>query len=82
MSDRCWPVMPMALARRWEAEVIRDDASGTQSFVYYNRGIRHQVWWEDVESVSNKVNLARANGLAGVALWRLGQEEQRLWSIL
>ncbi|NPV92651.1 MAG: hypothetical protein HPY50_17935 [Firmicutes bacterium] len=72
----------LGLAERWEAEVVRDDNSGAPSFVYHSRGVRHQVWWEDAESVSNKVDLARENGLAGVALWRLGQEEQRLWSIL
>jgi spore germination protein YaaH len=71
-----------ALAQRWGAEVTRDDTSGAPNFVYYNRGTRHQVWWEDAESVSNKVDLARAEGLAGIALWRLGQEEPRLWSVL
>lgn len=69
----------LSLAESWNAEVSRDPGSGERFFVYCSRGVRHQVWWEDAASVKEKVSLARKQGLAGAALWRLGQEEEALW---
>jgi len=46
------------------------------------RGRRHTVWIEDAASVAEKLALARRFGLAGVAGWRLGQEDPRVWLLL
>ncbi|MDH7479134.1 MAG: glycosyl hydrolase family 18 protein [Syntrophomonadaceae bacterium] len=68
------------LARSVGAEVVRDRASGEQTFSYRWQGSEHRVWWEDAASAREKVMLARRRGLAGIALWRLGQEEEGLWA--
>lgn len=67
------------LARSVGAKVVRDLKSGEQNFSYYRQGSEHRVWWEDAASVREKVMLARQRGLAGIALWRLGQEEEGFW---
>lgn len=40
------------------------------------------VYFENADSISHKLELVRNRGLAGVALWRLGQEDPALWSLL
>ncbi len=39
------------------------------------------VWLEDSRSVSEKIELARRFKLAGVAAWRLGQEDPDIWGV-
>jgi spore germination protein YaaH len=42
----------------------------------------HTVWLENSRSVSEKIELARRYKLAGVAAWRLGQEDPGIWGVL
>jgi amino acid transporter len=51
-------------------------------FDFMERGRRHTVWIEDAASVAEKLALARRFRLAGVAGWRLGQEDPRVWLLL
>lgn len=37
------------------------------------------VWFENEHSITHKVMLAAEYGLGGVAFWRLGQEDERMW---
>src|SRR5690606_35712421 len=48
---------------------------------YFTYGDRI-VYFENADSLSHKLELVRDRGLAGVALWRLGQEDPALWSLL
>lgn len=42
----------------------------------------HEVWLEEHESAVARLDLAGRHGVGGVALWRLGHEEPRVWSAL
>ena len=42
----------------------------------------HQVWLEEHESAVARLTLADRHGVGGVALWRLGHEETRVWPAL
>jgi spore germination protein YaaH len=42
-------------------------------------GEAHRVWYMDARSVLDVLAIARAGGLRG-GLWRLGEEEQSMWS--
>lgn len=42
----------------------------------------HEVWIEEHESAVARLALAGRYGAGGVALWRLGHEEARVWSAL
>ena len=43
--------------------------------------VRHQVWFLDAVTVLNEMRAARALGIQTFALWRLGSEDNSLWSI-
>jgi cellulose synthase/poly-beta-1,6-N-acetylglucosamine synthase-like glycosyltransferase/spore germination protein YaaH/peptidoglycan/xylan/chitin deacetylase (PgdA/CDA1 family) len=39
----------------------------------------HQVWFTDAATTYNQMRTAAGYGVAGLALWRLGSEDPRLW---
>ncbi|AMW06000.1 glycosyltransferase [Gemmatimonas phototrophica] len=46
------------------------------------QGITHSVWYLDATTTWNQLRAARATGVAGMALWRLGGEDVTLWRVL
>ncbi len=68
------------LARSVGAHVARDPLSGELSFSYAAAGgVTHDVWYMDAQSVLDMLRIARHAGFQ-VGLWRLGSEDQSLWS--
>jgi spore germination protein YaaH len=58
-----------------------DPASDTFHATYTDgSGVAHDVWYPDATTVADRVRLAQAAGLGGVGFWRLGREDQRVWS--
>lgn len=45
-------------------------------------GILYQVWMEDADSVSVRLNVMQNLGIAGVASWKVGQETPNIWDII
>lgn len=45
-------------------------------------GILYQVWLEDEDSISTKLNIMKKHGVAGVAEWQLGMEDKEIWSTI
>lgn len=69
----------LALAQSVGATPVRDPASGEMTFAYTRAGVSHRVWYEDAHAILERIAIARRRGLpAGV--WRLGEEDQTLWS--
>lgn len=85
-SDGTTAVVPAAeaesLARRHGTRLTWDDAASEATFTYWRGGVKHTVWVENSYAVELRLALATKYRLAGVALWRLGQEEERLWTVL
>lgn len=85
-SDGSNAVVPAAeaegLARRYGTRLAWDDASSEPTFTYWRGGVKHEVWVENSYAVELRLALAARYRLGGVALWRLGQEEDRLWTVL
>lgn len=54
-------------------------AMGNDYLEYNESGNFHQLWWESSRGMKEKLQLAAENRLAGVALWRLGYEEEEFW---
>lgn len=46
------------------------------------QGRLREVWFETAETAAAKVAAAEALGLGGIALWRLGFEDPRLWTVI
>ena len=42
----------------------------------------HEVWLEEYGSAIERLKIADRYGIGGVALWRLGHEEGRVWPAL
>jgi spore germination protein YaaH len=70
----------VALAHAEHAVVRRDPGSAELTFGYTGvEGAPHEVWSMDATAVAALLRIAHAHGLA-TGLWRLGEEDQRVWS--
>ena len=69
----------LALQHAVGATPHRDPATGEMNFTYQSEGVLHHVWYLDAHSVAQILRVGRLDGLA-VGVWRLGMEDQRLWS--
>ena len=68
------------LAHSVGAHAVRDPLSGELSFSYTGSGgVPHQVWYMDATAILDVLRIARDAGFQ-VGLWRLGSEDQALWS--
>jgi spore germination protein YaaH len=43
-------------------------------------GVGHDVWYPDAGTTGRRMQMARDRGFGGVGFWRLGMEDQRVWS--
>lgn len=58
-----------------------DQESKSPYFFYEKNGERHEVWFENKESIRMKVELLEKYNLKGAAFWRLGQEDKEVWQL-
>lgn len=45
-------------------------------------GTLYQVWMEDADSITTRLNVMNNYGIAGVASWKLGQETPDIWDVI
>lgn len=70
-------------ARQYRATIQFDSASQTPMYRYRDTGgYEHQVWFENSSSLSQKLTIVKHYDLAGIALWRLGTEDEGFWPLL
>lgn len=75
--------MAVNLARRYNKQIIFDEKTQTPMFAYVDaQGNNHEVWFEDARSIYAKIKLAWDLGIKGIALWRLGMEDESIWTML
>lgn len=71
----------LSLARESKASIAFDNNTYNLSFRYADENqVVHNVFFTDAGTAFNSMRFATEEGLAGVALWRLGSEDARLWS--
>lgn len=71
----------VALIASVGATPVLDPATDAYHFSYVDSaGTSHEVWFGDASTVNRRMLLARSLGFGGVGFWRLGREDQRLWS--
>lgn len=63
------------LAVQKGAEIKYDETVQAPYFKYDD----HEVWFEDARSVAAKLNVVAKYNVAGIAIWRLGQESPEIW---
>lgn len=68
------------LSKKYNANIIFDQATLTPMFSYTDeQGNKHEVWFENAQSIVAKIKLGWELGISGVALWRLGMEDPATW---
>jgi spore germination protein YaaH len=72
----------VSLARRYGRSIQWSSAAQSPYFTYYRNGLQHTVWFESADSLLPKLKIVEQRGLKGIALWRLGFEDSRTWSLL
>lgn len=70
------------LAQRHGVTIVYDEEAQEPTFEYTINGNRHIVWFENARSFSAKLDLVFEYNLAGIAVWRLGQEDPRIWLVI
>ena len=65
-----------------EVAIQFDKASGNPTYSYDENGETHTVWLLDGASAWNQLRVADMEGVAGVALWRLGTEDPSVWKAI
>lgn len=78
--------MGIAAAKKWVEEkgmkLDWDEELGQYYGELQEGNVRYQIWMEEEQSISRKMDLIWENHLAGVACWKLGFETQELWNIV
>lgn len=71
------------IAERYGKDIIFDEETKTPMFSYTDEnGNNHEVWFENDESIYAKAELAFNKGIKGIALWRLGMEDSKIWNTM
>ncbi|MDD7793387.1 glycosyl hydrolase family 18 protein [Clostridium sp. 'White wine YQ'] len=69
------------LAQKYNTSIKWDSVSQSPYFTYKDStGVIHTVWFENSYSVSFKLDLVNKYDLAGIGIWRLGQEDPAYWT--
>ncbi len=72
-----------ALLAKYKPLVTYDPEDGESSFSYTDSaGAKHTVWFQSPEGVSDKMSLVVSYGLGGTAIWRLGDEDPKIWDAI
>jgi len=69
------------LVARYSPELKWDSNARSPHFHYVGDRRDHEVWFENARSAGEKIRLADETGLAGIAFWRLGGEDPKIWEL-
>ena len=73
----------IATANRYNGKVQYNPISANLNFSYKDESaVSHQVYFTDAATNFNLIRKADDWGVAGVALWRMGAEDPRVWTFI
>lgn len=73
----------VSLAIRYNVEIQYDETAQAPWFRYFDeRGIQHEVWFEDARSIKAKLALIPEYGLLGAGYWNLMRPFPQNWLVL
>ena len=64
------------------AQIQYDETAQSPYFYYWENGVTHQVWFEDVRSLTGKFELIKEYGLVGAGYWNIMQYFRANWLLL
>lgn len=59
-----------------------DETAQSPYFRYWQYGVEHEVWFEDVRSYEAKFRLVQEYGLRGIGVWQIMQLFRAGWELL
>ncbi|MBP2655230.1 MAG: ydhD 2 [Firmicutes bacterium] len=68
----------VVLAEKKGAKIMYDETAQAPYFKYDG----HEVWFENDKSTAAKLDIVAKYDPAGIAIWRLGQEQPEIWPII
>ncbi|SDF66779.1 Spore germination protein YaaH [Sporolituus thermophilus DSM 23256] len=68
----------IVLAEKYGAKILYDEAVQAPHFKYKD----HEVWFENDRSTAAKLDVVAKYNPAGIAIWRLGQEQPEIWPLI
>jgi len=73
----------IANASRYKGKVVYNPISANLNYAYTDESkVHHQVFFTDAATNFNLIRKADDWGVAGIALWRMGAEDPRLWTFI
>lgn len=73
----------MTTAVSYKSPITFDPASANLNYKYKDdNGINHHVYFTNAATYFNLIRKADDWGIAGIALWRLGSEDKRIWKFI
>ncbi|EOS42618.1 hypothetical protein C810_04488 [Lachnospiraceae bacterium A2] len=75
-------VQAVQIAIANDAIIQFDETAQSPYFRYVSEGLSHEVWFEDVRSLSAKFGLAKEYGLRGMGYWQVMQLFRANWLLL
>jgi cellulose synthase/poly-beta-1,6-N-acetylglucosamine synthase-like glycosyltransferase/peptidoglycan/xylan/chitin deacetylase (PgdA/CDA1 family)/spore germination protein YaaH len=72
----------ISLAEEGGININWDQTTGNPYMRYSDSAGQHVVWFLDGSTAYNEMNLALRTSTHNIALWRLGSEDQSVWSLL
>ncbi len=65
-----------------DASIQFDETAQSPYFQYFSEGLTHEVWFEDVRSLSAKFRLVEEYRLRGMGYWQIMQLFRANWLLL
>lgn len=65
-----------------KATKIFDEKTKQNYIEYKQNGATYKMWIEDVDSISNKLDLINNYDLAGCGFWEYGRENKEVWNVI
>lgn len=59
-----------------------DNNYKTPQITYNKDGVFHNVWYENNLSIQNKLNIVDKYNLGGIAIWKLGYDNEEFWKLI
>lgn len=64
------------------AQIQYDEIAQSPYFTYWNQGVEHEVWFEDVRSIQAKIDLVKEYGFRGFGYWNLMRPFRSNWLLV
>lgn len=79
-----WPLTHILEIQAEHHATAHVDAASRNPYFKYtdSNGNAHVVWYQDSATVRRRIDLVTHLGLRGIAIWRLGEGDAKVWQVL